>query len=237
MNNFTKFAVAAAAVFSLQAQAAVGDVFDGFTVDQFVQDLTQGGAGTGIWSGAVAGADIFGGKREIYVEKTSNASTVVGIQAGVDQGRFFFNEGTGQIGHSILRYDGGDLAGNAGPDYTALLGNLLTFGTGFAFTYSSDLDFDIQIKVYDITGAVKSQTLGAIGTGGTDQYGEILFADLVGAADLTKVGAVEIIFNQLTGTGRVDLDFTAPTGIPEPGSLALAGLALLGLGAARRRKA
>lgn len=44
------------------------------------------------------------------------------------------------------------------------------------------------------------------------------------------------VFNTVTGTGQVSLDgATVPGQVPEPGTLALLGLAALGLGVARRR--
>jgi hypothetical protein len=62
----------------------------------------------------------------------------------------------------------------------------------------------------------------------------------VGVVDFTNVGALEFIVNSDGATISVDLDLADLTkrGVPEPGALALAGIALLGAGlTGRRRKA
>lgn len=57
-------------------------------------------------------------------------------------------------------------------------------------------------------------------------------------ADVTNITSVEFVLNDLTGTAAVDLTLGSitKTGVPEPGTLALVGLSLLGLGAVRRRR-
>ena len=57
-----------------------------------------------------------------------------------------------------------------------------------------------------------------------------------GAIDFTRVGAMQLeLFN--VATASVDLALGSVSTVPEPGALSLAGLALLGLGVASRRRA
>lgn len=66
---------------------------------------------------------------------------------------------------------------------------------------------------------------GALRIGGTGGY-----------ADMADVGAMTATINWSGGPGTVDLQILDAITVPEPGTLALVGLAMVGLGAARRRK-
>lgn len=256
MRKFIKYAIAAAIASGSVAHAAVGDTLDPFSVLQIARDETSSTAyNSGVHAIQVGGAGIFGGFRDIYAQKTSDASFDLarGVEAAAVGGEFSFSEDTGQIGFAVLRWDGAVSNGAAtdltdvnplnwtlAADTSTVLGNLYDFGSGFSFSYSSDFVFQVTLLVYTDTGVgIAQQTTDATGVGvfKTDSVQFTEFVPLIGAIDFTKVNAIEVVFNGNLAQASVDLAFTPPTGIPEPASIALAGLALLGIAAARRRKA
>jgi len=243
MNKFSKVAAAAAlAVAAAGANAAF--VIDDFSTSQaLVRDGTTGDGGVGFTS--VCGGGIIGGCRDIYVEKFGAAVDDdtpgfpgLGVSAFVNAGRLAYSQDTGQRGIGIVRWDG---ANNfAGITVDGLGGIDLTSGNvvGVRFqVLSADLNFPFTLQAWTDptntnTWVMSEVTVNA--SAGPGNY-DVFFGGFAGA-DFSRVGALQLVLNNGL-INDIDIQIDIIQNIPEPGTLALVGATLLGLGAARRRAA
>jgi len=165
------------------------------------------------------------GERELNLTRTEGFGSASADSNLTQEGRFSFSTGPGVVANALLTYVTG-----GGLDVTD--GGASSF---LELAARSDLDATLMVSFLSAGGANVSSLelfLPGTGTGAGDPYQFLSapFADLIGTADLTDVGAIEVA---IEGPASLDLQIdvlrTVPQPLPEPGVLALLGL---GAGAA-----
>lgn len=229
----------------LTGAAASGLLFAGaaqaapiLTVDTFDDALTGGTLSVAAFTTVMdlsTGSGILDGDRELIISHTGPLATSPDIFAQVTGGMFTHNNGATATGTSLLRWDGSgnavatldfDLNGGAGYDLSA--GNLAVH----IIVVDADLTgSSITLTMYN-DGANYGSAVVVLPNGPSDHLLALTSLTATGSFSLANITAIELFAN---GGPSFDVAIDIIEVVPEPLTIGLFGLGLVGAGALRRR--
>jgi len=237
-NHFSRFAAVVAVALSPAAGAATIMIDDFDTGSQNVS-IADGAPGPS--SGGIACAGCVGGARFVSVARTNASDDAVTLEvnpAGFAAGWFLYSNEVSVDSEAFVMWDGGTDSTN---DHGLAL-NLAANG-GFAVEVESDVGVSYEFTLFSDGGARSSvgtiNISSALGDGDLSNGGILRTLSIlafVGDADLSNVSSIVMRIN---GSPSFDTAIRfVEYRIPEPGSLALLGLGMIGLAWAtvRRRR-
>ncbi|MCW5962443.1 MAG: PEP-CTERM sorting domain-containing protein [Bryobacterales bacterium] len=216
------------------AGSASATIIDDFTFDQALLSTTGGTV-----SSEVCGGPMLGGCRDITITAAAADNGASPTSSASVLGGFLNISNDFEITSTVTV--GWDGPGIPGPG----LAPPANFTTSLAIVvqvFFADLGMDIEIELMDGGGNTATRSL-AIASTQVPPTGPInysfdfaSFTSAPGALDLSDITSVRMIIN---GPAAYDarISFVDTTPIPEPGTMLLSAVALLGLGLLRRRAA
>lgn len=258
-----KTTVALAASVGFVSAASAGPVSIDLFDDPWDPGQSAQTTGVGTASSSMTGlSGVIGGGRDLIVQQLNTVGNK-GAVAQVGFGQFDFSAQSQVIAKGTIQWDGND--GSSALDATGLSNfNLLgalgcpnpSCGVFSATVLFADAAFTYEIRLYTDASnysVLTANTLFDVNSPYTSTYsldwftqgtGNYISPDLLpysitkvgSGVDLTDLGAIEFVLNSDGAAVAVDLSLNDIRAVPEPGSLVLAGVGLLGLAGLRRRK-